>query len=38
MVVELTDDPVVHWVQAQPCTVPHRTARLSEMEKLLNRR
>ena len=37
-VVELTDDPVVHWVQAQPCTAPHRTARFSEMETLLNRR
>ncbi len=38
MVVELTDDPVVHWVQAQPCTVPHRAARLSELESLLGRR
>lgn len=38
MVVELTDDPVVHWVQAQPCTAPHRTARFSEMEALLGGR
>ena len=38
MVVELADDPVVHWVQAQPCTAPHRTARFSEMEALLGGR
>lgn len=35
MVAELTDDPVIHWAQGPPCTVPHRTARLSEMEALL---
>ena len=38
MVVELGDDPVVHWVQGSPCTESHRTARFSELGGILSGR
>lgn len=38
MIVELDDDPMVHWAQASPCSVPYESARLSEMPGLLSGR
>lgn len=38
MIVELDDDPVVHWVQGSPCTEPYRTARFSQLSSLLSGR
>ena len=36
MIVELGDDPLVHWAQGSPCTTPYSTARFSELAGLLS--
>ena len=38
MIVELNDDPVVHWAQGSPCVTPYRTARFGDLAGLLSGR
>jgi hypothetical protein len=38
MIVELGDDPVVHWAQGSPCITPYMTARFGDLAGLLSGR
>jgi hypothetical protein len=35
MIVEISDDPRLWWAQGSPCSTPYKTARFSEMSRLI---